>query len=486
MSTQITLSNGGIQDAEGNALALGTVVLQLSNDAVTNDASPNKLVSANVPIIINLDANGNVTGTPKIWSNSELTPSGTSYSVMAFTAAGAQAWRAAQNWVFTAPGGSTIDLGTMVPTSSSVSYSAPLVAAPGAIQTITGFPLQIATVLQLGSTSDTGLSRDSAGVIDVGNGTAGDKSGTINAANVNVGTALGVASLKLGSGTNTNTISTTTTAARTTTLPDANSNTVQPTTATGSNWVTNVDSSGVQHKTQPAFTDISGSVAAAQLPNPSASSLGGVQSITAASHNFLTSISTSGVPAQAQPAFTDISGTVAAAQLPAPSASTLGGVKSLTAASHQFLTSISTAGLPTQAQPAFADISGTATAAQLPTITRAISFVIDGGGSVPATGAYGQLDIPFAGTITGWVLTADQSGSAVVDVLRSTYSGFPTTASLASTDKPTLSSVQKNENLAVSVWTTSLSAGDQLQVNLNSVTSCTRLNLTVIVTTTVA
>lgn len=53
------------------------------------------------------------------------------------------------------------------------------------------------------------------------------------------------------------------------------------------------------------------------LPNPSSSTLGGVQSIAAVSHNFLTAISTSGVPAQAQPAFTDISGSVAAGQMPA-------------------------------------------------------------------------------------------------------------------------------------------------------------------------
>jgi hypothetical protein len=56
-----------------------------------------------------------------------------------------------------------------------------------------------------------------------------------------------------------------------------------------------------------AISDLSGSVSAAQLPNPSASTLGGVESIAAASHNFLTDISTSGVPHKAQPACTDLS-----------------------------------------------------------------------------------------------------------------------------------------------------------------------------------
>ncbi len=107
-----------------------------------------------------------------------------------------------------------------------------------------------------------------------------------------------------------------------------------------------------------------GALDGADLPNPSASTLGGVRSIAAVSHNFVTSISTSGVPAQAQPAFTDISGVATAAQLPNPTASTIGGVESIAAVSHNFLTSISTSGVPAQAQPAFTDISGVATVAQ--------------------------------------------------------------------------------------------------------------------------
>ena len=54
-----------------------------------------------------------------------------------------------------------------------------------------------------------------------------------------------------------------------------------------------------------------GTLPAAQLPNPSASTLGGVESIAAVSHNYLTSISTGGVPAQAQPVLADLSDTPA-------------------------------------------------------------------------------------------------------------------------------------------------------------------------------
>jgi hypothetical protein len=60
--------------------------------------------------------------------------------------------------------------------------------------------------------------------------------------------------------------------------------------------------------TTNAVNITSGTLPAARLPNPSASTLGGIQSKAAVSHNFLTSISTSGVPAAAQPTTSDISG----------------------------------------------------------------------------------------------------------------------------------------------------------------------------------
>ncbi len=66
-------------------------------------------------------------------------------------------------------------------------------------------------------------------------------------------------------------------------------------------------------------------------------------------------------------------GTLPAGQLPNPSASTLGGVQSKAAVSNQFLTSISTSGVPASAQPAFTDISGVATVAQLPTVGLVIN-----------------------------------------------------------------------------------------------------------------
>jgi hypothetical protein len=83
-------------------------------------------------------------------------------------------------------------------------------------------------------------------------------------------------------------------------------------------WLNSYNAStGAFTATQPAFSDISGVVAASQLPNPTLSALGGVEAVSAISHQWVNSINTSGVPQLSQPAFTDVSGQITTAQLPA-------------------------------------------------------------------------------------------------------------------------------------------------------------------------
>ena len=111
---------------------------------------------------------------------------------------------------------------------------------------------------------------------------------------------------------------------------------------------------------------------------------------------------------------------------------------------------------------------------------RSLTVQIDGGTSTPATGIKARWSSPAACTVTGWTLVADASGDAVIDVLRGTYAAFPTTASIAGTDKPTLSTAQKNENLGpLTLWgSTAIAAGDVLEFDLASVTTCKILSLT--------
>ena len=116
--------------------------------------------------------------------------------------------------------------------------------------------------------------------------------------------------------------------------------------------------------------------------------------------------------------------------------------------------------------------------------TITITFIIDGGGSAITTGQKGHLEIPFACTITGWTIVADQSGSIVIDVWKDTYANFPPTVAdtIAGSEKPTLASVQKNQDLTLTTWTTAVAAGDILAFNVDSATTITRVTLSLKVT----
>jgi len=105
--------------------------------------------------------------------------------------------------------------------------------------------------------------------------------------------------------------------------------------------------------------------------------------------------------------------------------------------------------------------------------TRTMNFIIDGDGVAITTGVKGHVVIDADYTITGWTVIADQSGSIVVDVNRATYANFPTTSSIAGTELPTLSSAQKNEDLTLTSWTTTLNARDVLEFEVDSATSVT-------------
>jgi hypothetical protein len=109
----------------------------------------------------------------------------------------------------------------------------------------------------------------------------------------------------------------------------------------------------------------------------------------------------------------------------------------------------------------------------------AIEFVIDGGGSVITSGSKGDLQITFACTITQWTLLADQSGSIVVDVLRSTYAAYPPTSSIATGGVPTLSSAASAQASTSGVWaSTAIVAGDILRFSVTGTpTSVTRVTL---------
>jgi len=120
-----------------------------------------------------------------------------------------------------------------------------------------------------------------------------------------------------------------------------------------------------------------------------------------------------------------------------------------------------------------------------------VGLTIDGGGTVPPTGIKGFLQLPWAATITGWTVIADQSGSASIDVWFIAGSAppatptIPTSANKISASAPAaLSSAQAASGgaTAIGTWTVGLTQWGTVGFNLSSVTTCTRLTLEIQVT----
>jgi len=110
---------------------------------------------------------------------------------------------------------------------------------------------------------------------------------------------------------------------------------------------------------------------------------------------------------------------------------------------------------------------------------RVATYVVDGAGSVLTTGIAGQLYFPFACTILGATLLADQSGSVVVDIWKTPYSGYPPDSgdSIVASAPPTITTAEKSQDTTLAGWTVAIDAGDTLMFNIDSVASITRLTI---------
>lgn len=103
------------------------------------------------------------------------------------------------------------------------------------------------------------------------------------------------------------------------------------------------------------------------------------------------------------------------------------------------------------------------------------------GGTI-STGVKLYVEVPVPLKIKGWTLLADASGSIVIDVWKDTYANFPPTNadSIAGSEKPTLSSQQKNQDIALSTWTTTdIDVGDVLAFEVESATTVKQVTLTI-------
>ena len=113
-----------------------------------------------------------------------------------------------------------------------------------------------------------------------------------------------------------------------------------------------------------------------------------------------------------------------------------------------------------------------------------LTFIIDGGGSAITTGIKGDLTVPFACNINSATLLADQSGSIVVDVWKDTYGNYPPTVAdtITASAKPTISTATKATDSTLTGWTKAIAEGDTLRFNVDSITTVTRVTLSLKVT----
>lgn len=123
-----------------------------------------------------------------------------------------------------------------------------------------------------------------------------------------------------------------------------------------------------------------------------------------------------------------------------------------------------------------------------PAQTLGIEVVIDGQGSVITTGLKAWIEVPFACTITANRLFADQSGSIVVNIYKTTYALYAPGTHPVVGDKitasapPTITTDVKSQDTGLVGWTTSLAAGDVLAFNVDSCSSITKATLSLPVT----
>ncbi len=115
--------------------------------------------------------------------------------------------------------------------------------------------------------------------------------------------------------------------------------------------------------------------------------------------------------------------------------------------------------------------------------TIVIECTIDGSGSEPDTGICGDLYVPFACTITSWVLQAITIGDLEMDVWAAPFvvNTPPTvTDSIVASAPPALVSSQSAIDTTLVGWVTSIAGGTALRFNINSVATITHATLSLV------
>jgi hypothetical protein len=124
--------------------------------------------------------------------------------------------------------------------------------------------------------------------------------------------------------------------------------------------------------------------------------------------------------------------------------------------------------------------------------TRTIGITTDAGGAVLTTGVKGYCYVPYSGTITAITLLSTASGAPAVgtltwDIWKVAYGSYPPTVTNTifggGSTKPNLSTTANYQDTTLTGVTTSITAGDTIGWNIDSVTTFTRCTLQLTVAT---
>ncbi len=110
---------------------------------------------------------------------------------------------------------------------------------------------------------------------------------------------------------------------------------------------------------------------------------------------------------------------------------------------------------------------------------NSVTFVVDAGG-VLTTGTKNPIKITSGGTLQGWAMMVKPSGSVTADILRSADAGgLPTVSIVGPGTKPAISAGVEAHSTSFTSWTsTTLTANDNLAINLSGISTSTYVVLT--------
>ena len=106
-------------------------------------------------------------------------------------------------------------------------------------------------------------------------------------------------------------------------------------------------------------------------------------------------------------------------------------------------------------------------------------LTIDGGVLPITIGSKGYVSMPYGGIITGWDILSTVSGSIQIDLKKGSYSTFPTTTSITSTNYISITSGYKNTDSTLTGWGITFSQGDIYEFTVISASTLTKVNVVV-------